>query len=658
MAETQTMRLVEVPLDRLKIADENVRKASPSEAGLRRLAASIRAHGLVEPLVVEPLTPAGEIREGDWLVNAGGRRLAAMRRLVAEGADGWERDKRVPCVELCGDAPALDSEVVSLAENSGREDLHPVDQAVAFRQLRDECGLTDNDLAVRFGVSPRTVQRRLRVASVAPELLAKARAGEIRLGMLEAAAVSDDHAAQLEAVRKHGDKWNADSEVRAALLAGKLLDHDDMVAFVGLEAYRKAGGATQPDLFARVDEVAWAEGYEPEHDDDETEILVDVKLLRKLAKEKLDAAAAAERRKGWPDVRGRFEEPHGWHGKYRSVSAAEPADLSDDEAERQALASASIVWLWVGYGGQLDRLRVVERAAFERETARAKRREAHEKAVAEAEASGSEPPPEPDPEPESDSLELPASLLADLRLMRADVQRRYLIDKPGLARDILLFTLCRTLYGERRHYDSGLSVSAGSVPRTALEALGAEHGFGVPDAVRTANALLGKREESLLGWMGPKPKPGSDEYHADREPAAEAARFQKLHAMQESDKAELLGCCVARMLEPVAASGYDAHQADRALAELGIDWHRAFNPGKPVLSRLTRAQLLAIADRLGESDRDAMGSLGGLKKAELLEAVSIGMASYRARERREPWLPTEVFGSPNGEDPGSGDGQG
>ena len=642
----ETMRLVEVPLDRLKISDENVRKAPPDERGVQRLAALIKAQGLLQPLLVESLAAGGGRKEPDWIVTGGGRRLAAMRRLAAEGA--WESDALVPCVELCGSALVLSGEEASLGENSGREDLHPVDQAVAFRQLRDECGLTDNDLAVRFRVSPRTVQRRLRVASVAPELLAKARAGEIRLGMLEAASVSDDHAVQLEAVRKHGDKWNAESEVRQALLAGKLLDYDDLVHFVGLERYRAAGGATQPDLFGRTDEIAWAEGNEPdpEREDEPAELLADVKLLRRLAKEKLDSKAAAERRKGWPDVRGRFEEPHGWHAKYKALSVDKPGDLAKGKAEREALLKASIVWLWVGYGGEFETLRAVERSALDRVAAERDRREAHERAVKAAEEAGTEAPKEPEPELESESLELPASLLADLRMMRADVQRRYLIDRPELARDILLFALCRRIYGEARHYDSGLSVSAGSVPRTALEALGEDR---VPDAVKISNALLAKREEALLGWAGEEAEPGSDEWARAGE--FEAERFQRLRAMDERDKAELLACCVARTLEPVAGDGLGAHQADRALAELGIDWHLAFNPGKPVLARLTRAQLLAIADGLGEADRDAMGPLGGLKKAELLEAVLIGMASYRARERREPWLPSEVFGepSPNGE---------
>ena len=100
----------------------------------------------------------------------------------------------MPCVLVGGDHTE-----VSLAANCGREDLHPVDQALAFRALRDE-GATDRDLAARFGTSPRTVQRRLRMARAAPELLARCRQGELSLAALEAVTVEPDPQRQIRAV--------------------------------------------------------------------------------------------------------------------------------------------------------------------------------------------------------------------------------------------------------------------------------------------------------------------------------------------------------------------------------------------------------------------------------------------------------------------------
>ena len=76
------------------------------------------------------------------------------------------------------------AEEVSLAENSVRAAMHPADQVEAFRRLAD-AGSTAAAIAARFGVSERTVEKRLRLGNAAPVLLEAYRAGEIDLGHVD-----------------------------------------------------------------------------------------------------------------------------------------------------------------------------------------------------------------------------------------------------------------------------------------------------------------------------------------------------------------------------------------------------------------------------------------------------------------------------------------
>ena len=123
---------------------------------------------------------------GRYAVIAGGRRLAAMQALAADGA--LEEDHPVPCRMIGGIVAA---EEVSLAENSVRAAMHPADQVEAFRRLAD-AGSTAAAIAARFGVSERTVEKRLRLGNAAPVLLEAYRAGEIDLETLMAFAVTTD----------------------------------------------------------------------------------------------------------------------------------------------------------------------------------------------------------------------------------------------------------------------------------------------------------------------------------------------------------------------------------------------------------------------------------------------------------------------------------
>ena len=262
----------EIPLSRLALAPENVRKTPPDARADTELKASIAALGLLENLVVRADEPDEDGTER-YAVVAGGRRLKAMQALVEDEA--FDADHPVPCQVRTGDAQPGE---VSLAENVMRVSMHPADQVVAFSELA-RAGQSVSVIAARFGASERIVEQRLRLGNAAPELLDAYRAGEIDLEVLKAFAVTADRERQMavwEQVSAQGYRPAA-WQVKRLLTEERVPGASAVARFVGVEAYEAAGGAVMRDLFADEHEHGvWFE---------------DPVLLEKVAMAKLRAAA-------------------------------------------------------------------------------------------------------------------------------------------------------------------------------------------------------------------------------------------------------------------------------------------------------------------------------------------------------------------------------
>ena len=122
------------------------------EEELTALVASIREHGLLQPVIVT------QSLEGYVLV-AGERRIRAARQAGLE---------RIPAVvRQLADRDQLE---LAIVENVQREDLDPIEEALAYRQLIDDFGLTQEDVAIRVGRTRVTIANRLRLLDAAPEV--------------------------------------------------------------------------------------------------------------------------------------------------------------------------------------------------------------------------------------------------------------------------------------------------------------------------------------------------------------------------------------------------------------------------------------------------------------------------------------------------------
>jgi ParB family chromosome partitioning protein len=160
---TSDAAVVEVPLGLVRPNPYQPRRHM-DEAGLEELAASIREHGILQPVLVT------EVLDGYQLI-AGERRVRAARLAGLE---------RVPAlVRQLADRYQLE---VALVENVQRSDLDPIDEALAYRQLIDEFGLTQERVAERVGKARATVANTLRLLDLHADVQAAIADGRITEG--------------------------------------------------------------------------------------------------------------------------------------------------------------------------------------------------------------------------------------------------------------------------------------------------------------------------------------------------------------------------------------------------------------------------------------------------------------------------------------------
>jgi ParB family chromosome partitioning protein len=170
--------LVQVPVGSIRPNSRQPRRRLDGE-GIDELAESIRAQGLVQPVVVRSAP------DGGYELIAGERRWRAAR--VAGLAT-------VPA--LVRETDDRDSLLLALVENVAREDLSPVDEARAYAVLMDEFGLALGEVAEQVGRSKPTVSNRVRLLELPDDVL----------GLVERGRLSEGHARAVLAVPDHDER--------------------------------------------------------------------------------------------------------------------------------------------------------------------------------------------------------------------------------------------------------------------------------------------------------------------------------------------------------------------------------------------------------------------------------------------------------------------
>jgi ParB family transcriptional regulator, chromosome partitioning protein len=177
---------LEVDIDRLSPNELQPRVLFDDEK-LEELAHSIKARGIIQPILVRPVA-------GGYRIIAGERRWRAAQRagllkvpvVVREVADGSDQQ----LLEL------------ALIENVQRENLNPVDEAVAYQRLADQFSLTQEQIAAAVGKDRSSVANFMRLLKLPEEVRADLATGSLTMGHARTLLSLPDAASQRHAARE------------------------------------------------------------------------------------------------------------------------------------------------------------------------------------------------------------------------------------------------------------------------------------------------------------------------------------------------------------------------------------------------------------------------------------------------------------------------
>lgn len=619
-----------IPLNKLVQSPRNVRRHADAGADAE-LKASIAAHGLLQNLIVRPAA------KGRFEVEAGERRRRQMLALVDDKV--LPRDHEVTCLVLENIDAAVET---SLAENFHRLAMNPADEAQAFASLV-EGGATVEDVARRFGLTARFVEGRLRLATLAPAVFDALAAGEITLELAKAYGATSDQEIQARVFEQASSGYYAPSpdSIRRMVLSGTVRGSDPRARLVGRDAYIDAGGRIERELF----------------DDEDSEAWVDVAILETLASAKMEETAkaiATEEGLAW--VKPTLDS-YASHDLVAGLVrlTAEPAPLTEAETAR------------------LDELD----ASYDEHAAILEDEDSAEEAVAAAEAAIEaierecqdirDRPPILSPEVRSeagmiltlsrdgtpvlqsafygerqpaagsddDVIEivpdggtngprrsaLSKRLVDELAMQRRDVLSLHVASDPGLALDLLVFTLAEadTLDWHSR----SATTIRGSCPSGPIV------GFEPADAPATA-ALADLRTSLDESWRA-----GTDV----------ADRFDRFRSLTDEGRAGWLGFVVGRTLEASLNMTGERRIAfhDHLGCLIGIDMAQWWRP--TAANYFDRVSKQVILDVLADVGGPELASrFGAVKKAELAtsaERIFSGtyIAEAEVRDRALAWVP-------------------
>jgi len=619
-----------IPLKKLAASPNNVRKSSDPAADAQ-LKADIAARGLLQNLVVR------KAARGKFEVEAGGRRLAALQALAADGA--ITPDQEITCLVIEG----KESEVreASLAENFQRLAMNPADEAQAFAAII-EAGASAEEVARRFGLTVRFVEGRLRLAALAPCVFEALAAGEISLDMAKAyGAISDiDRQAQVFAELQNAWYHITPDTIRRMVLDASVRGSDPRAILVGRDTYLAAGGRIERELF----------------DDDASESWIDAGLLENLAHAAMEEAAArttAELGIGWVRPTLTNYVGHDLVGGLRRLPS-EPAPMTEQETRELTALEADydrVAAILEDEESDEDEIAKAEkelvvidqaiRALNERTPVLAEELKPEAGAFLILSRSG-EPQLVPQfytdvvlsnegegameavaeegkAKPKSNALS--QRLLDELAMQRRDILAVHLARDPALALDFMVFTLADADQHDWRAKRA--STLVGSV------AAGPVSGFEAKDAPATAAMaeFVGSLDET---W---------------RSGETEVDRFTQFRALSEEARSAWLGHVVSRTIVASLAFGRarsaPLHEALAALLEFETaDWWRP--TAANYFDRVPKARIFEALDAVGGPD--LVSRYAGSKKSELASAaerVFSGnfIGEVGSKERALAWVP-------------------
>jgi len=159
----ETQEVTQLEVDEIVLRKEQPRKRFDDKS-LRELADSIKEHGLLQPLIVRPRQDGFELVAGERRWRAA--QMAGLREIPA----------------LIREMDDVQAAEVSLVENIQRDDLNPVEEAMAYRYMIDNYGYTQEVLAEKLGKSRAHIANMVRILALPEQVLTMLARQEITSG--------------------------------------------------------------------------------------------------------------------------------------------------------------------------------------------------------------------------------------------------------------------------------------------------------------------------------------------------------------------------------------------------------------------------------------------------------------------------------------------
>ncbi len=175
--------IMEIKITDIDTNESQPRKFFDSEA-LESLASSIKEHGVVQPIIVKKL-------EHGYQIVAGERRWRAAR--IAEL-------KTIPAIVK--DFSNVEVMEIALIENLQREDLNPIEEAIAYKSLLDEYNMTQEVISKRIGKSRPAIANSLRLLNLSENIRKKVIESKISAGHARALLAIEDEKKREEIANK------------------------------------------------------------------------------------------------------------------------------------------------------------------------------------------------------------------------------------------------------------------------------------------------------------------------------------------------------------------------------------------------------------------------------------------------------------------------
>lgn len=300
------------PLASLSLSPMNPRQ-NVTEGEIIELAESIWTAGLIQSIA-----GLADDKGGAEIV-AGGRRLRALQYLAEKHPDlaTIRPELANPLVMIASDVET--AETWANAENITRKNLSPAEEIRAYGKM-DKAGAPAAGIARAFAVTEAHVYKRLKLASLPAPVIDALAAKDISLGEAAAFTICDDVDLIMEVLEQARKGYLSEHQIKNMLKPDAVSASERRAKYVGLDAYKEAGGRVSGDLFA-----------------DKT-LLDDEAILDQCFGEKLAVAARTIRQdQGWKWAEIVNDSHFGGYDIDQMKCAriyAEPGDLTEEQAER------------------------------------------------------------------------------------------------------------------------------------------------------------------------------------------------------------------------------------------------------------------------------------------------------------------------------------